>query len=116
MTKTQQDQAGVTIVERRAEPRTKTILSVLLRAPDVHPMEACLLDISSRGARLRAPQPIPVGAEIRIEAEDLLLFGTVKRCCQTRGAHEVGIVLTMPLQILGDLRRLNDALHRSAGE
>jgi hypothetical protein len=97
-------------LERRAEPRTKTGLSVLLKTSHAHPMEACLLDISTSGARLRVPEEILVGANVRIEAEDLLLFGTVKRCCQSAGAHEVGIALSLPLRMLIELRKLNMVL------
>ncbi len=73
-------------------------------------MEACLLDISASGARVRVPEPVPVGANVRIEAQDLLLFGTVKRCCEFHGAHEVGLALSMPLEMLGELGKLNAAL------
>ena len=110
MTKKEQNQTVTATLERRAEPRTKTIMSVLLRTANAHPMEACLLDISSTGARLRIPQEVPVGANIRIEAQDLLLFGIVKRCCLTHGAHEVGITLSVPLEMLIELRKLDAAL------
>lgn len=73
-------------------------------------MEACLLDVSSGGARLRTPEEIPVGMNIRIEGQDLLLFGRVKRCRHVNGAHEVGLELSVPLEVLGQLRKLNAAL------
>jgi len=110
MTKTEQNPAVAAALERRAEPRTKTGLSVLLKTPHAHPVEACLLDISTSGARLRVPEEVPVGANVRIEAQDLLLFGTVKRCCHMDGAHEVGIRLSLPLKMLVELRQLNAAL------
>src|ERR1035438_4103238 len=40
------------------------------------PIEAWVLDVCSRGLRLRVPEPIPIGAAVRIEAQELLLFGT----------------------------------------
>ena len=111
MTHTEKDSATtVTLDERRTEPRVKAILPVLLKTPHAHPMEACLLDVSRHGARLRVPEPVEVGASVRIEAQDLLLFGTVKRCSVVHGAHEAGIALSVPLEMLGELQKLNAAL------
>jgi hypothetical protein len=103
-------QAATGVLERRAEPRVRAGLSVLLKTPDAHPMEACLLDVSPSGARLRVPEPVLVGANVRIEAHELLLLGTVKRCCLTQGTHEVGVALSRPLEMLDELRQLNAAL------
>ena len=96
--------------ERRSERRVKTILPVFLKTPKAHPMEACVLDVSPHGARLRVPERIEVGANVRIEAPDLLLFGTVNRCEVVHGAYEAGIALSMPLEKLGELQKLNAAL------
>ena len=106
----EQDQAVIATLERRAEPRITSGRSVLLETPHTHPMEACMLDVSASGARLRVPEPVPVGVNVRIEAQELLLFGTVKRCCVIHGAHEVGIALSLPLETLGELQKLNAAL------
>jgi hypothetical protein len=92
--------------DRRTKPRIKAGFSVLLRTPNAHPMEACLLEVSSIGVRLRTPEPVAVGATVRIEAQELRLFGTIKRCAQTHKAYEVGIVLTGPFDVLGELRKL----------
>jgi PilZ domain len=108
VTKTQ-DQAATATLERRAEPRVKAGHSVLLRPPDTLPMEACLLDVSSRGARLRVPEPVPVGATVRIEAPGLLIFGTIKRSGLNHGAYEVGIVFARPIETLRELRKLEAA-------
>ena len=110
MTHTEQDQAVTVTLERRSEPRVKSILPIFLKTPNAHPMEACLLDVSPHGARLRVPEPVPVGANVRIEAPDLLLFGSVKWCCVTHGAHEAGITLSLPLEMLGELQKLNATL------
>jgi hypothetical protein len=108
VTKTQ-DQAATATLERRAEPRVKAGHSVLLRRPDTLPMEACLLDVSSRGARLRVPEPVPVDATVRIEAPGLLLLGTIKRCGFNHGAYEVGIAFARPIEMLCELRKLEAA-------
>jgi hypothetical protein len=110
MTDTELDNAVTATLERRSEPRVKSSLPVFVKTPHAHPMEACLLDVSPHGVRLRVPEPVQVGANVRIEAPDLLLFGTVKRCCLIRGAHEVGIALSLPLEMLGELQKLNAAL------
>ncbi len=110
MVKQAHDQAATATLERRSEPRIKAGHSVLLRAPNAHPMEACLLDISSQGARLRIPDPVSVGETVRIEAPDLLLAGTINRCELTRGAYEVGLALSFPMEMFGELRKLNAAL------
>jgi PilZ domain-containing protein len=104
MTKTERD------LDRRTEPRIKAGLSVLLTTPNAHPMEACLLDVSPRGARLRVPEVVPSGTNVRIEAHELLLTGTVKRCCLIHGGHEVGIRLQAPIDMQDELRQLNAAL------
>ena len=111
MTKTKQEQTtSLGIRDRRAEPRIKAGNPVLVRTPHTHPAEACLLDVSSRGARLRVPEAVPVGEMVTIEAPDVLLSGSVKRCTRVRGAYELGIALSFPLEMLGELRRLNAAL------
>jgi hypothetical protein len=110
MIRTRQEQAALEMRDRRAEPRSKAGHSVLLRTPDAHPAEACLLDVSSRGARLRVPGPVPIGETVTIEAQDVLLSGSIKRCTRVHGAYEVGIALSFPLELLGELRKLNAAL------
>ena len=110
MTSTERDRAITVTLEQRAEPRAKSIVPVLLKTLHAHPMEACLLDVSPHGARLRVPESVEVGADVRIEAPDLLLFGRVNRCCQIHGAHEVGIELSRPLEMLGELQKLNATL------
>jgi PilZ domain len=106
----EQDQVVMATLERRAEPRIKAGLSVVLKTPNAHPMEACLLDLSPSGARLRVPEAVRVGENVRIEAPELLLLGTVKRCCLMHGGHEVGIRLSLPLEVSDELQKLNAAL------
>ena len=113
MVKKEQDQAVTATSERRKEPRIRTSQPVLVRALNALPVEACVLDVSSKGARLRAPEPVPVGAVVRIEARELLLVGTVIRCELTRGAYDVGILLSRPLEMLLELRKLASLLPES---
>ena len=110
----EQDRAATGTAERRADARTKTGKSVLLRMPEGPPVEAWLLDVSHRGLRLRVPERVPVGVSVKIEARELLLFGTVVRCQVAHGAYEAGVALSLPLDMLGELRRLNAALVRES--
>jgi PilZ domain-containing protein len=114
MVRTKQDrvatEAPIETAERRSETRTRAGNLVVLRTPNALPMEACLLDISSKGARVRVPKPVPIGKAVRIEEHEVLLSGTVVRCAQSHGAYEVGIALAFPLEMLGELRKLNAAL------
>jgi len=106
----EQNQASCTLSDRRAEPRIKAGHSVLLKTPHAHPMEAWLLNVSSTGALARVPERISVGERVRIEAEGILLFGTVSRCETVDRANQVGIAFAVPLEQLHDLQVLNSAL------
>jgi hypothetical protein len=106
--------AAARTIERRSEPRFKAGHSVVLRTSHNHPMEAYLMDVSTRGARLRVPEPILVDEPVRIEASGLLLFGTIKRCELTHGAHEIGVALALPVEMLGELEKLNAAISAEA--
>jgi len=101
-------------IERRSEPRYKAGHTVILKTSHAHPMEAYLMDVSSRGARLRVPEAIPVDEPVKIEAPGLLLFGTIRRCELMHGAHEVGVALAHPVEMLGELERLNAAISAEA--
>ena len=96
--------------ERRREPRIKAGLSVLVRTPDAHPMEGCLLDVSTKGAKIRIPDLVSVGTPVRIEAHELLLVGNIRRCELTHGAYEAGVELSVSVERLIELRLLDAAL------
>jgi hypothetical protein len=104
------EQAGTATLERRSEPRFKAGHSVVMKPSHAHPMEAYLIDVSSRGTRVRVPEPVPVGAQVRIESKGLLLFGTITRCELTHGAYEAGVALALPVEMLGELEKLNAAI------
>jgi hypothetical protein len=73
-------------------------------------VEACVLDLSEAGIRLRSSAPLPVNATVRIDAEDLLLLGEVTRCDAEGGAYNVGILLSHSLAAYAELESLNRAL------
>jgi len=68
------------------------------------------MDVSASGAKLRIPAPLAVGATVKIEAEELLLFGTIIRCEKSEGAYYAGIALSRSLEMLTELGKLNECL------
>jgi hypothetical protein len=110
MVEKKQDQAATTMLERRGEPRIRASHPALLRMPNALLIEVWVQDVSSGGVRLRVPEPVPVGASVRIEAHELLLFGTVTHCEQADGAYSVGIALSRSLEMLIELEKLNASL------
>jgi len=73
-------------------------------------MEACVLDFSGSGLRLRTPLQIPCGAPVRVDAQDLLMLGEICRCQPDHGAYTVGVRLSHSFTALAELERLNRAL------
>jgi hypothetical protein len=110
MVEKKQDKAATASLERRSEARIKACHPALLRTPNAHPIEGWLLDASSTGIGLRVPEPVPVGVAVRVDAQELLLFGTVTHCEQTDGAYRVGIKLSRSLEMLAELQKLNESI------
>jgi PilZ domain len=106
----QQNRSTSTTAERRAEPRFKAGHAALLITPNVVPMEAWVLDVSSSGLRLRVPEAVAAGTAVRVEAPEMTLFGTIVHCQASHGAYELGVALSQPLELLGQLRKLYGAL------
>jgi hypothetical protein len=105
-----QDLLAAPTSERRREPRFKGCHSALLTTPNAPPIEAWVLDVSSNGARLRVPNAVRIGVAVRVDAKELLLFGTITHCEETDGAFSVGIALSRALEVLADMERLNESL------
>jgi hypothetical protein len=51
-----------------------------------------------------------IGTAVKVEAQELLLFGTITHCELKDGAYCVGIALSRPLEVLAELGKLNAAL------
>jgi hypothetical protein len=100
-------------VERRKEPGLKVKQPVILTVLDAKSrrlIEACLLDMSGSGVRLRVPMPVPCGATIQIEGGDTLMLGEVCRCEPVEGAYTVAAQISQTLSSLMELELLNRAL------
>ena len=110
MVENKQDQATSAASELRSESRIKAGHPALLRMPNAYPIEAWVLDVSSTGVGLRVPEPVSVGVAARVDAQELLLFGNVTHCEQTDGAYGVGIKLSRSLEMLAELKELNESL------
>jgi hypothetical protein len=61
-------------------------------------LQACILDYSGSGMRLRSKLPVPLGAEIEIDANSTMVLGNVVRCEPTdepeKKGYELGVQVT----------------------
>ena len=96
--------------ERRSESRIKVGNAAILKAPNMHPIEAWVLDVCSGGLGLRVPESIAIGTCLRFEADEMLLFGNVTHCGPSNGAYYVGMALARPLEMFAELQKLNASL------
>jgi hypothetical protein len=85
-----------------------------LGTPGGHPVEGCIVDMSSVGVQVRVPNPVPCDTLVKIEGEHELILGEVRYCEPEKGvfkgAYRVGIHLTSALPSLIELELLNRAL------
>ncbi len=98
--------------ERRIEVRFKASQPVsltVLGGTTKAVMEGCITDISPSGLRLRVPEPLALGAPIKVDAQDVLLLAEVVRCEPDRGAYNVGLQVHKSVAA-SELIRLNNAL------
>jgi|SRR5580698_417150 hypothetical protein len=72
-------------------------------------MEACIMDISAGGLRLRVPERLPVGTPVKVDTQDILMLAEVVRCESDGGAYTVGMEVHGSVAA-SDLMKLNDAL------
>ena len=87
-------------------PVTITVLGILGEPKAV----GTVLDISGSGLRLKLPMPIPCGAPVKLETEDMLMLGEVVRCEPLGQSYSIGLSLSHSLAALSELERLNRAL------
>jgi CheY-like chemotaxis protein len=70
--------------------------------PDFVPLIGQVLDVSTTGLRLRIPSAIHRGAQVQVQVEKAVVFGTIRYCQEaSRNAYDVGLaidqVVTRPL-------------------
>lgn len=100
-------------MERRKEPRLnlKQDVAITVLGGMVAPtMNACVLDISGNGMRLRVPTKLPAGTAIKIDAKNALVLAEVARCMPDGKAFTIGVTLLHSLSVFKDLEVLNRAL------
>jgi c-di-GMP-binding flagellar brake protein YcgR len=104
-------------MERRKESRVDLdheVTVTVLGEPDRLPFQAMALDMSGTGMRILSPCTVAYQAAVKVEAGEMLLLGEVIRV----QASDRGIILALQLlhslTSLGDLHRLNQALHWEA--
>lgn len=83
---------------------------MVLGAKGNHLIEACVLDMSGGGLKLRAPAPVPCGTLVKIDGGNTLMLGEVCRCEPEEGAYTVGVQLSHTFSSLMELELLNRAL------
>jgi hypothetical protein len=82
------------VVEKRRERRFKPNQAVVIKVLGLRPgplVQACILDISASGMRLRSKVPVPCGVPVSIEVNDTVSTGSVFRCDPKEDSYELGI-------------------------
>ena len=71
-------------------PVTLTLLAVLGEPV----FSGHVIDMSGSGLRVSLPLPIPCGAQVRVEGQEMLIFGEVCRCDEQDGSYSVGLMVS----------------------
>jgi hypothetical protein len=53
-----------------------------------------VIDMSGSGLRISIPLPVPCGAQVRLEGQEMLIFGEVCRCDEQDGYYSVGLMVS----------------------
>lgn len=77
---------------------------------DGRQMQARTLDVSGRGVRILAPEPLEPGDAVKIEIDDALLLAEVCYCLPNEAGFMVGVEIDQALNGVSDLARLNRTL------
>jgi PilZ domain len=81
-------------MEQRSENRFKPNQNVTVKVLGLRPgpiLQACIIDISGNGMRLRSKLPVPCGTPIEIEVNNTVASGSVSRCTPEEGSYELGV-------------------------
>lgn len=98
-------------MERRREPRF--ICNQPAHVRDLatnQETEACLREISGRGARLWTAVPLAVNAPVRVDVAGAMLLGDVCYCRPEEGQYVVGVALAHSVWEMASLERLRRAV------
>jgi hypothetical protein len=81
-------------MEQRREHRFKPNQAAVVRVLGLRPgplIDACILDISASGMRLRTKLPVPCGTPVSIEVNNAVSTGSVFRCVPHKDSYELGV-------------------------
>jgi hypothetical protein len=53
-----------------------------------------VIDMSGSGLRVSIPSPIPCGSQVKVEAQEMLIFSEVCRCDENDGSYSVGLMVS----------------------
>ncbi len=76
--------------EGRFKPNQVATLRVLGMIPGPV-MQACVLDVSGGGMRLRSQVPVPCGAPVEVEVSNTVSRGSVCRCEVIQNSYQLGV-------------------------
>lgn len=100
-------------MDRRREKRDRVdepVLVTILSDGQSVPIQARVLDMSGKGLKIGFPQPVKVGAPIKIERPGELWLGEVIYVRQGAEGYQIGIEIDQALRYSQDLERLRDAV------
>ena len=103
-------------MERRAETRIPwncPVRVTLLGSPPEH-VDAVLLNVSGRGARLRVPRRIECDTALRIDLDNAMLLGEVCYCATDGDGYGIGVQLEHSLLNLAEVIRRREHLLEEA--
>lgn len=86
-------------MERNIEARLKANQPVMVSSCGLMKLSSVsgrALDVSATALRLRLPHPIPCGSPVRVEADDMIMLGEVKRCQYDFDSYIVSLMLFQP--------------------
>jgi hypothetical protein len=86
-------------VERNTESRLTANQPVLVSSCGLMKLPSVAgraLDVSATELRLRLLHPIPCGSPVRVEADDMIMLGEVKRCQYDFDSYIVSLMLFQP--------------------
>jgi PilZ domain len=95
-------------MEQRGEPRidSEQTVRVITLGEQSEELPARIANLSGTGLRLLIDRHFPAGATLRIEWDQILLFGEVRYCQSVDGGYTIGVELEHALLHTHDLSRL----------
>jgi hypothetical protein len=79
--------------ESRLEANTPVTVKVLKILGE--PAVPCnVIDMSGSGLRVTSPNPIPCGAEVKVESNEAAIYAEVCRCEEQDGTYSIGLIIS----------------------